>query len=119
MDQRTWRQVQDVLDGRSGIANVPHVRKHPDFPLPGCVRCTLCRRLVTASKSTGKLGGKFPYYFCTTKGHLSEPAEVVESAFGEMLLRMRPNRGHLDLICTVFSRVWNEKQGSRQIDEEK
>lgn len=35
-----------------------------EFPLRGTVYCSKCNKKMTASVSTGKLGGKFPYYHC-------------------------------------------------------
>jgi site-specific DNA recombinase len=58
-----FERVQDVLNGRK--RDLPAFEYQKDiYPLRGYLQCKQCGRPLTASASTGKLGGKFHYYHC-------------------------------------------------------
>ncbi len=94
----TFDRVQMVLAGRAPVS-VPHVREHMDFPLRGLILCRECGKPVTASKSKGKAGGRFGYYRChRVNGHMNVRAEVIESAFVDLLNRLTPKPERMALI---------------------
>jgi site-specific DNA recombinase len=106
VSQATFDRVQAVLSGRAPTP-VPHVRERAEFPLRGLIICPSCRKAVTASKSTGKLGSKFGYYRChRVSGHLNVKAETMETAFLDLLERLTPKPERMALIERVFRESW-------------
>jgi site-specific DNA recombinase len=106
VSRSVFDRVQSILSERAP-AQVPHVAERDDFPLRGLILCPDCLKPVTASLSTGKLGNKFPYYFChRAKGHISVRAETVETAFIELLERLTPKPEQMELIERVFRSAW-------------
>jgi DNA invertase Pin-like site-specific DNA recombinase len=61
-----FEKVQTRLKGK--IPQRIRVDMREDFPLRGYVNCIHCKRQLTASWSTGRVGSKHPYYRCHTKG---------------------------------------------------
>lgn len=83
----TYLKVQEILDGRSN-AKVS-LRKdvyNEDFPLRRFIKCGKCNYGYTASWSTGRLGGRYPYYHCTNKCKSSYiPRATFHDAFAQLL----------------------------------
>ena len=105
----TFDRVQMVLAGRAPVP-VPHVREHMDFPLRGLILCRECGKPVTASKSKGKAGGRFGYYRChRVNGHMNVRAEVIESAFVDLLNRLTPKPERMALIERIIRTSWTER----------
>jgi hypothetical protein len=60
--------------------------------------------------STGKAGNKFGYYRChRVNGHMNVKAEVVESAFVDLLNRLTPKPERMVLIERIFRSSWTER----------
>ena len=113
--EETFDRVQSFLAGRA-LPSVAHVRDRAEFPLRGLLLCPECQRPVTASRSTGKLGGKFGYYRChRVSGHMNVNSEVVEDAFIELLNSLTPKTQRMVLIERIFRDSWNSRiQSSAQ-----
>jgi site-specific DNA recombinase len=58
-----FEKVQDILNGRKRDLHAFEYQKDI-YPLRGYLQCKQCGRPLTASASTGKMGGKFHYYHC-------------------------------------------------------
>ena len=109
VSEATFDRVQKVLQGRAP-APKQHVRERQEFPLRGLLLCPECGKAVTASKSKGKGGTRFPYYRChRVNGHMNVRAEVVESAFVDLLNRLTPDQKRLNLIERIFRGQWNKR----------
>jgi site-specific DNA recombinase len=105
----TFDRAQVVLAGHAPTF-VPHVRERVDFALRGLILCPDCGKPVIGSKSTGKAGNKFGYYRChRVNGHMNVRAEVVESAFVDLLNRLTPKPERMVLIERIFRSSWTER----------
>ena len=65
IDRKLYERVKERFSG-------PQARSQQDenggFPLRVFIRCFACGQGITGSFSTGRHGGKYPYYSCRTKG---------------------------------------------------
>jgi site-specific DNA recombinase len=62
IDQDTFDRVQTLLDEKRVAGERPRVRQHY---LRGSVFCGECGGRLTFAISTGRNGGKYPYFFCS------------------------------------------------------
>ena len=62
IDQDTFDRVQVLLDEKRVAGERPRVRQHY---LRGSVFCGECGGRLTFGVSTGRNGGKYPYFFCS------------------------------------------------------
>jgi site-specific DNA recombinase len=62
IDQDTFDRVQVLLDEKRVAGERPRVRQHY---LRGSVYCGECGGRLTFAISTGRNGGKYPYFFCS------------------------------------------------------
>ena len=56
------------------------------FPFNGILYCSICGKKLTSAFSTGKMGKKYPYYFCKKKGHLNVSATKLNEAIRDMIV---------------------------------
>lgn len=110
VSEEIFHRAQAVLDGKA-LPKTPHRRVNEAFPLRGLLLCATCKHPLTASKSTGKLGGKFPYYRCT-RGHLNLPAAKVEAMFLALLDDLKPDADRFALVKAIFKDVWGRRHAS-------
>jgi site-specific DNA recombinase len=107
-----FTRVQEILVGRRPTVT-PHKRNRAEFPLRGFVRCAHCRKPLTGSPSTGKMGVKYLYYHCQQKS-CSAPvnvrAELLHDRFLEFVRQHQPNSDYLRLFHKVVIDVWDKKQ---------
>lgn len=86
-----WLMAQARRNKESSLGT----RKHPNqgFPLRGTLYCSQCGKKMTASISTGKLGGKFPYYHCFRSGckQTYTPKILMEDNFFELMKNIQPS----------------------------
>jgi site-specific DNA recombinase len=71
-----WLAAQDAMDGKKHPNT--YRKQHPDFPLRGVLRCSVCGRPVSGCWSRGRAGGVYGYYQCKA-GHVRGRAESVHS----------------------------------------
>ncbi|MEZ5919417.1 MAG: recombinase family protein [Alphaproteobacteria bacterium] len=113
----TYQTIQKRLQG---TANAP-VRKdiHEDFPLRGFVTCGCCGNPMTAAWSKGR-NGKYPYYFCHTKGcddyRKSIRKEQMEEEFESLLMDMQSSRELFFVAAETFSDLWNMRKNRMQAE---
>ncbi len=62
IDPETFEKVQTLLDEKRVAGERPRVRQHY---LRGSVYCGECGNRLTFGISTGRNGGKYPYFFCS------------------------------------------------------
>jgi site-specific DNA recombinase len=62
IDSETFDRVQTLLDTKRVAGECPRVRQHY---LRGSVYCGECGNRLTFGISTGRNGGKYPYFFCS------------------------------------------------------
>ncbi len=61
VDQDTFDRVQALLEEKRVAGERPQIHKHY---LKGSVFCGHCKGRLTYAVSTGRNGGKYPYFFC-------------------------------------------------------
>lgn len=107
----TFEKIQTKLSGRT----TTHIKNFfsEDFPLRGFVLCHPCRKPMTASWSKGK----FPYYFCKTKGCAQRYKSIrkadIEGQFSDILRSIKPSQQVLNLTKAVLMDVWEQKMARR------
>lgn len=102
---------QELLDGRKSTKTDGYMNVHPDYPLRKFVMCEDCRKPLRGSASTGRGGKKYPRYHCSTPGCKSryiKPDELHEQ-FLDLLTRLSPDNGRLNLLKTLIVRVWRDE----------
>jgi site-specific DNA recombinase len=106
----TFRRVQAVLAGR-GTKTIERGSRNAEFPLRGFIRCSDCGTPLTASFSTGRHGGKYPYYFCREKTCRSVNCrrEELHSQFMIFMEALRPNKDMWPLFAEALKDVWSAK----------
>ena len=112
----TYFKVQLILDGKKPTIT-SRERNHPDFPLRNFIRCPRCEQKLTGGWSTGKMGVRYAYYHCRTKGcSLNIRKQDLETSFYEYLKGVQPRQDVLDLFGQIVLDVWKSRQ-SVQIKE--
>ncbi len=113
IDENTFYKCQEILARKNGKAVYKTKRKKSkDFPLRNFVLCKYCSRPLTASYSTGRHGGKFPYYRCYNKdcGKLCSIAKSkLEDDFVEYIKDIVPKEEFFDSFEAVIKDVWEKK----------
>jgi len=79
-----WNAAQEKLSGRSRNA-IQIV--NDDMPLRSILKCH-CGKPLTGAASTGRHGGKFLYYKCSTSGHNNISVKKAHQQFQEVLKYM-------------------------------
>lgn len=105
VDESTFYQVQDILEGRR--KNLPSSFKtiRDEFPLRGILICPQCAKQLTASCSKGKMGVLYPYYHCTKGCKERQKAELVNKSFLDLIQIVQPKPNSIKL----FSKIAKEK----------
>ena len=84
-----------------------------DFPLRGLVQCACCERPMTAAWSKGR-SGKYPYYFCQTKGCAysgkSVRREKIEGEFETLLAHLRPAKEVMAVLRMMLQQAGDDRQ---------
>ena len=94
----------------------PQVERSPEvseeFPLRVFVRCSGCGQGITGSFSTGRRGGKYPYYFCRVKGchAVSFKRLDLEVKFLTLLDSLRVGDQFRPLLKEAVRAVWTRKK---------
>ncbi len=89
------------------------------FPLRRLVVCSDCKKPLTASRATGRHGGKYPHYHHQRQGCIKAsfvPKEAFEQSFFEYLEQITPNGEFEQLFKDIVIDIW--KTNYRVLDEE-
>ncbi len=109
-----FERVQRRNDGKGGTDE--RDRRNPEFPLRVFVRCHNCGNGLTGSFSTGRLGAKYPYYFCRNRTckavHFKR--DDMHSLFLDLLSSYRMEEGSKNLFREVVRDVWKRKNSQQQ-----
>lgn len=91
-------------------------RRNPEFPLSVFVRCYKCGSGLTGSFSKGRLGNKYPYYFCRKKTcrAVKFRRDDLHAAFLDLLASYRMESGSKSLFREVVREVWRQKNSRKQ-----
>jgi DNA invertase Pin-like site-specific DNA recombinase len=99
-----YSKIQELLDKRndSKFNIVKRNVNNEDFPLRRLVKCSKCRFSFTGSWSTGKAGGKFPYYYCgNCKGLKYTSRKILHEAFFQLL--KKADAKQLELLSSLLT----------------
>ena len=112
INEELFYKCQAVLNKRDKGDSISESRKEEDFPLRHFVVCAFCGRPMTAYFSTGKLGGRYPYYRCYNKDCQSKksiPKKQLEQDFVNYLESIIPKDGFLKTFKAVLLDVWEKR----------
>lgn len=111
VSQELFDRVQAILAGK-GAGGTNRVNDSPEFPLRVFVRCGVCCTPLTGSFGTGKLGRKYPYYYCREKAcrGVSVPRDALHAEFAVLLDRCRPNTALWPVLRTALMSVWRDRR---------
>ena len=108
----TYRKNQDRLN--SGAKAPARKNIGEVFALRGFVVCADCERPLCSCQSRGKLGKRYPYYLCHTKGCPSYGKSIrrddLEGDFEDLLKSLRPSRDLLALVRDLFMYGWEQRR---------
>lgn len=104
--EETFGRAQLHLNNptRAEKASTRHLN-HRDFPLRRFARCGRCGGQFTGSWSTGRNKQRYAFYHCR-KGCERVAKNVLESAFIELLDRLRPRPEYWRLLEAAVLDVW-------------
>jgi site-specific DNA recombinase len=110
IDEATFDRIQEILKRKNVMKN-KKLRLHPDFPLRGLLFCPNCNNKLTGSFSRGRLGKKYGYYHCITKGctFKSLRKELVEEGFKSFINTLRPDDRLIDLFSEIIKDVYHKR----------
>lgn len=105
-----FNKVQDRLNRKKRIRIKSSYNE--DFPLRPYVRCSGCKKLFTASWSTGR-SDKYPYYRCATKecvyGNKSVSKQKLEKDFRDLLEDLQPRKEIINLTKAILNDLYTKK----------
>lgn len=111
--EEQFYKVQAYIDGRNpNIAALSAKRnfENIDFPLRRIVTCGKCGVGLTGGWSTGKMGVKYPYYWCASKCNYKciRVAEA-EQMLIDVLRKLTPTRECTNLFFDFLYRTYYER----------
>ena len=122
ISEKIFYKCQQLLKDTKSGNTITKSKINEDFPLRHFVLCAYCGRPLTASFSTGRWGGKFPYYRCYNSKCPSKKSiakNKIEEEFIDYLKAITPNKKYINRIKPVIVDVWktkykeiNKKRGS-------
>ncbi len=113
IDQSTFLRCQELISGSKREDNIAKKRTNEAFPLRHFITCGYCGRPMTGGFSTGKGGGKFPYYRCYYKDCPTKvrsiPKKKLENEFHKYLKQITRKKKFLKAFKAVILDVWDEQ----------
>ncbi|NCC03492.1 MAG: recombinase [Proteobacteria bacterium] len=110
-----WQKIQERLDGKAKTPTRKDIRC--DFPLRGFILCDHCGKPMTSCWSKGR-NGKYPYYFCDTKGcplsRKSIRKEKIEADFLALLEGLRPSATLILIAKEMFRDCWEARNRDKK-----
>ena len=109
--EETFNKCQQFLKRGSKGKNISRRKENDHFPLRNFAICSYCGRPLTAAFSTGRLGGKFPYYRCNNNKCTSKKSiakKEIENDFLNLLKQITPKKKFLDIFKPIILEVWDK-----------
>ena len=113
ISEEIFYKAQAVLSSRVPVT-APLLKRRPDFPLRGFVRCAACDRGLTGSWSKGRTH-YYAYYHCRPGcAGLNVTKAKLEGLFVDELARLQPSAGYMRLLKDSVVKVWKERKSTVQ-----
>jgi site-specific DNA recombinase len=109
IDEATFRQVQDVLDGKKKATPKLGKTANPDLYLRKFLICPVCGHAITGSKSKGR-NAYYTYYHCNDSKHIRVSADKVNTSFAEYVSRLVPNETVLALYGEILDEMRHQSR---------
>jgi site-specific DNA recombinase len=109
-----FERIQARFSGNS-TSRQTRSQKNPDFPLRIFVRCEVCGKPITGSKSKGN-GGRYAYYFCREPSCAAvrfKPDDL-HHMFIQLLYSLFPEESFMPLFHAIVTDVWKQKQAQHE-----
>ena len=117
IDEVTFHKVQEALKGRKRNIPPKRIKARDEFPLRGYLICPQCERMLTASASRGRLGGKFYYYHCSNGCKERKKANEANDEFLNVLHSIRVNPETIELYGNILKQSLKENNKSVKADK--
>lgn len=112
VEKEIFNKCQNILKGRTRGENISRSQAKELFPLRHFVICAYCGRPLTAYISTGRWGGKYPYYRCYSKNCPSKKSiakNKIETDFKNYLETIIPKDSFLKAFKATILDVWKDE----------
>jgi site-specific DNA recombinase len=86
-------------------SRMPRQRYNPEFPVRGLLRCPVCERPLTGSKSTGK-SKKYGYYHCYKCSGIRFNSDQANKEFIKVLEDIKPTESYVKDFKSICMDVW-------------
>lgn len=117
ISEEQFYKVQAILDGRCTNKMTLGKRsfENTNFPLRRIVKCGKCGAGLTGSWSTGRHGGKYPYYWCSAKcNYKCIHVKRVDELFINLLKEITPKKECLDSFINFIYENYHERASRLQ-----
>jgi site-specific DNA recombinase len=117
VSQELFNKVQEMLTGKR-LSIAPKRKFNPEFPLKCLVKCEVCGTPMTGALCKGR---RYGYYWCRKAGcrAVKLPKDKLETEFIALLRELRPHHAALSEFPKIAAKVWSEKQGDVEKQEQK
>ena len=109
-----WQKCQDLQNKKSNHSFNHRLRENPEFPLRRFTLCGYCNQPMTACFSKGKMGVRYPYYYCRNKNCIKYGKMVrkkdLHDEFYEYLKKTKPVEKYLPLFKEIFIARYKERE---------
>ncbi len=112
ISDQTFFKCQNILNKKNKAENISTNQPNENFPLKHFVVCAYCERPLTAYFSTGRWGGKYPYYRCYNRNCDSKKSiakEKLEKAFLQYLEDITPKTTYLNIFKINIIDTWKRR----------
>ena len=109
-----WQKCQELLHKKSNHATAHRLMNNPEFPLRRFSICDFCHKPLTGGFSKGKMGVRYPYYYCFNKNCVKYGKMVrsgdLHDEFYNYLAKTKPKEENLVLFKEIFIRRYHERE---------
>ncbi len=113
ISEEQFYKIQAIIDGRNPNRIALAAKRsfeNKDFPLRRIVKCGKCGIGLTASWSTGKMGGKYAYYWCAGKcNYKCVKVAELEEVLINLLKQVTPKKECLNLFIEFMYKAYYER----------
>lgn len=110
--EEQYYKVQAIIDGRNPnkIALSKRNFENKDLPLRRVIACGNCGQGLTGAWVNSAHGGRYAYYWCSSKcTRKSVPVKVLENALVNLLKELTPTEKCLNLYLDAMYRAYHER----------